>query len=197
MRRNAASVFKASRPPIRVPGMKFEDYVRRAYKKGMYPDAGPGLETYMQARLARRNAGGTFELRLSDGTWLAVTERRTEEGGLVALYTDITGIKRREVELQAARDRAEAALAELQVAKDRLVQTEKLASLGQLTAGIAHEIKNPLNFVNNFSALSGELIDDLSGVLQSVSLTEQSKEQIAEVTRLLCGNLDKVVQHGK
>ena len=50
--------------------------------------------------------------------------------------------------------------------QDRLVQTEKLASLGQLTAGIAHEIKNPLNFVNNFSALSAELIDELSETLK-------------------------------
>src|SRR5271155_3417922 len=50
-------------------------------------------------------------------------------------------------------------LADLRTAQDRLVQTEKLASLGQLTAGIAHEIKNPLNFVNNFSSVSVELID--------------------------------------
>ena len=87
-------------------------------------------------------------------------------------------------------------LEELRAAQDRLVQTEKLASLGQLTAGIAHEIKNPLNFVNNFAALSLELVEELRDVLESVSLTERSKEQIAEVTGLLCGNLDKVVQHG-
>ncbi len=56
-------------------------------------------------------------------------------------------------------------LDDLRTAQDRLVQTEKLASLGQLTAGIAHEIKNPLNFVNNFSALSAELIDELNDML--------------------------------
>ena len=88
-------------------------------------------------------------------------------------------------------------LEELRAAQDRLVHTEKLASLGQLTAGIAHEIKNPLNFVNNFAALSLELVEELRDVLVlQVSLTERSKEQIAEVTGLLCGNLDKVVQHG-
>ena len=54
-----------------------------------------------------------------------------------------------------------ASLQDLRAAQDRLIQTEKLASLGQLTAGIAHEIKNPLNFVNNFSAVSVELIDEL------------------------------------
>ena len=88
-------------------------------------------------------------------------------------------------------------LEELRAAQDRLVQTQKLASLGQLTAGIAHEIKNPLNFVNNFAALSLELVEELKEVMQSASMTEQGKEQIGEVTGLLCGNLDKVVQHGK
>ena len=61
-------------------------------------------------------------------------------------------------------------LDELRTAQDRLIQTEKLASLGQLTAGIAHEIKNPLNFVNNFSALSAELTEELNDVLKPVTL---------------------------
>src|SRR3954447_2147154 len=61
-------------------------------------------------------------------------------------------------------------LDELRTAQDRLVQTEKLASLGQLTAGIAHEIKNPLNFVNNFSAVSAELNDEMNDVLGATAL---------------------------
>src|SRR5207253_10908908 len=64
-------------------------------------------------------------------------------------------------------------LEDLRAAQDRLVQTEKLASLGQLTAGIAHEIKNPLNFVNNFSALSNELIDELSDALKPVAFDDK------------------------
>jgi signal transduction histidine kinase len=88
-------------------------------------------------------------------------------------------------------------LDELRTAQDRLVQTEKLASLGQLTAGIAHEIKNPLNFVNNFSALSGELIDELNDLLKSTSLDDKTREEIDELTHMLKGNLEKVVQHGK
>jgi signal transduction histidine kinase len=88
-------------------------------------------------------------------------------------------------------------LEDLRTAQDRLIQTEKLASLGQLTAGIAHEIKNPLNFVNNFSALSAELIDELNEVLKSTDLDDKIREDIDELTEMLRGNLEKVVQHGK
>jgi signal transduction histidine kinase len=88
-------------------------------------------------------------------------------------------------------------LEDLRTAQDRLVQTEKLASLGQLTAGIAHEIKNPLNFVNNFSALSAELIDELNDVLKPAALDDKMREEIDELTHMLKGNLEKVVQHGK
>ncbi len=88
-------------------------------------------------------------------------------------------------------------LNDLRTAQDRLVQTEKLASLGQLTAGIAHEIKNPLNFVNNFAALSSELIDELLGVLEPAQLPGNAKQEVGELTHLLKDNLDKVVQHGR
>ena len=88
-------------------------------------------------------------------------------------------------------------LEDLRTAQDRLVQTEKLASLGQLTAGIAHEIKNPLNFVNNFSSVSVELIDELRTALGSAHLDNNLREEINEIADTLQGNLDKVVQHGK
>ena len=88
-------------------------------------------------------------------------------------------------------------LEDLRTAQDRLVQTEKLASLGQLTAGIAHEIKNPLNFVNNFSTLSTELIDEMNEILSDISLDKNKREELDAVTQLLKGNLEKVVQHGK
>ena len=88
-------------------------------------------------------------------------------------------------------------LGDLRTAQDRLVQTEKLASLGQLTAGIAHEIKNPLNFVNNFSAVSVELIDELREALGGAHLDSKLRAEIGEIADTLQGNLDKVVQHGK
>jgi GAF domain-containing protein len=85
----------------------------------------------------------------------------------------------------------------LRLTQDRLIQTEKLASLGQLTAGIAHEIKNPLNFVNNFSALSAELTDELNDVLKAAALSDNIRQEVDTLTRLLKDNLEKVVQHGK
>jgi signal transduction histidine kinase len=100
-------------------------------------------------------------------------------------------------ELRERTDDLSTSLEELRTAQDRLVQTEKLASLGQLTAGIAHEIKNPLNFVNNFSALSAELIDEMNDVLKDTKLDNKKREEIDELTLMLKGNLEKVVQHGK
>ena len=88
-------------------------------------------------------------------------------------------------------------LDDLRSTQDRLVQTQKLASLGQLTAGIAHEIKNPLNFVNNFSVVSSELIDELRDIVKTLPLDDKARAEINELTNMLRGNLDKVVQHGK
>ena len=94
-----------------------------------------------------------------------------------------------------ARELAES-LDELRVAQDRLVQTEKLASLGQLTAGIAHEIKNPLNFVTNFASLSTELVDELEEGLSALSLPDDEREDIDDIARLLRTNLEKIQEHG-
>jgi GAF domain-containing protein len=100
-------------------------------------------------------------------------------------------------QVQARTRELAASLDDLRTAQDRLVQTEKLASLGQLTAGIAHEIKNPLNFVNNFAALSAELTDELNDVLKPATISDKIREEINELTGMLKDNLQKVVQHGK
>ncbi|MDK1385851.1 GAF domain-containing protein [Sinorhizobium sp. 8-89] len=100
-------------------------------------------------------------------------------------------------EVQSRTEELSRSLEELKAAQDRLIQTEKLASLGQLTAGIAHEIKNPLNFVNNFSALSVELIEELQQVLDGAVGDSAARSEIDELTAMLRGNLEKIVQHGK
>jgi two-component system NtrC family sensor kinase len=91
----------------------------------------------------------------------------------------------------------EASLEDLRNTQDRLVQTQKLASLGQLTAGIAHEIKNPLNFVNNFSGVSTELLDELREALIGVKADDKTRAEITELADTLRDNLNKIVQHGK
>jgi GAF domain-containing protein len=100
-------------------------------------------------------------------------------------------------EVQARTRELAASLDDLRKAQDRLIQSEKLASLGQLTAGIAHEIKNPLNFVNNFSALSRELVGELADVIKAAPLDDARREEAEELIGTIDANLDKVVQHGR
>ncbi len=100
-------------------------------------------------------------------------------------------------EVQARTKELAASLDDLRTAQDRLIQTEKLASLGQLTAGIAHEIKNPLNFVNNFAALSAELIDELNDLFKPAAFDGNTRKEVDELTQTLKDNLEKIVQHGK
>jgi len=95
---------------------------------------------------------------------------------------------------QAASD---AALTDLRRVQDRLVQTEKMASLGQLAAGIAHEIQSPLTFANNFSELSAELVVELQEVLAPAQIGAMLRTEVDDITTLLKGNLEKVVSHGK
>jgi signal transduction histidine kinase len=145
-----------------------------------------------------REGVATGVLSLTRADVRPFTDRQIE---LASTFADQAAIAIENVRLfesvEARTRELAASLEDLRATQDRLVQTQKLASLGQLTAGIAHEIKNPLNFVNNFSAVSGELVDELQDTLKGLKVDDKTRRQIDEVTTMLRGNLDKVVQHGK
>jgi PAS domain S-box-containing protein len=181
------AAFLAGRP-------SYADYFRYLAERGEYSS---DLEEQLSRTVEDVRRETRLERTRPDGRVIEVRRNAVPDGGFVMIYADITERKRAEEAIRLARDAAEKALRDLQMAQDRLVQTEKLASLGQLTAGIAHEIKNPLNFVNNFSALSVELTDELNDLLKQATLTEKLRREVDELTGLLKDNLSKVAQHGR
>jgi signal transduction histidine kinase len=174
----------------------YEEHLRFLAARG---DFGSGLDAEEQLRALVTNTDRprVYERTRPDGRVLEIRRNPVPDGGFVLIFSDITERKRNEAEIRAARDAADAAYRDLKAAQANLIQAEKMASLGQLTAGIAHEIKNPLNFVNNFSALSTELIDELRDVLAPEPLGETARTEVEDLTALLKGNLEKVVQHGQ
>jgi len=177
--------------------LPYADYIRFLARRGEYGSA--DIEAELNRRLEGLVRESRFEHTRPDGRIIEVCRNAVPGGGFVAIYSDVTERKRAEEEIRAARDTAEKALQELQRAQASLVHAEKMAALGQLTAGIAHEIKNPLNFVNNFAELSGELLLELKETTAPAvaALGDDERAAVDEVVEMLRGNLDKITEHGK
>jgi GAF domain-containing protein len=182
--------FLAQRPDL-------DTYVRYLVERGEFGDTDP--ETQITRLRAQTGEQYSFERVRPEGTVIEVRHNPMPGGGTVLIYSDITERKRSEAEIKAARDAAEAAYHDLKAAQASLIQAEKMASLGQLTAGIAHEIKNPLNFVSNFAGLSIELLDELKeNASPAISLLDNEKRaEIDETIDMLSGNLEKIAEHGR
>ena len=321
-----------------VPGMPYDSIIRRAAERGLIKDAEGRVDEWVAERLARhREPSGPLIQRRGE-FWIQISERKTDDGGTVAVYSDFTELKRREEELreseerlqtivdnspaiiylknaerrytlinrrfeqvynaeskalmgktvydlfsaeraeaysmhelsaieqrrtvereivievdgakrnfiamkfpifdssgelfavgamehditelkqaesalreseaqlreaaklaETARERAENALTELQATQQNLIYAKQMASLGQLTAGIAHEIKNPLNFINNFAEISGELLGELKQEIEPAvtGLDDDGQEEVEELISTLSGNLGKIHEHGR
>src|SRR5205807_2989766 len=175
----------------------YADYIRYLAGRGEFGAVDPEAELQRYAANTARQS--TVERTRPDGRVVEVRHNPVPGGGFVLIYSDVTERKRAEAEIHAARDAAEAALRELKTAQASLIHAEKMASLGQLTAGIAHEIKNPLNFVNNFAGLSVELLDELKEAAAPAvaSLGDDMRAEIDEIVGMLTGNLEKIAEHGR
>ncbi|HJU18292.1 MAG TPA: GAF domain-containing protein [Stellaceae bacterium] len=174
----------------------FAEYFRYLADRGEYP---ADLEAELSRGLKDPGAELRFERTRPDGRVLEVRRNAVPSGGFVMIYSDVTERKRAEAEIRAARDAAEKALGELRATQQQLVVQQKMAALGQLTAGIAHEIKNPLNFVNNFAGLSVELLDELKAAAAPgiATLDDDARAEIDDTIAMLTSNLDKIAEHGK
>jgi GAF domain-containing protein len=183
--------------PLLAERPRVADFVRYLATHGEYGS----VDVEAEVRRLSEQVGTQWsaERTRPDGRVIEVRSNPVPGGGVVLIYSDVTERKRAEVEIRAARDTAERALQELQAAQASLLHAQKMAALGQLTAGIAHEIKNPLNFVNNFAELSGELLLELKETTAPAvaALGDDERASVDEVVEMLRGNLDKIAEHGK
>jgi GAF domain-containing protein len=177
---------------VHIPDIRVTDHYANASPRLRHSLDSGGVRTVLMVPLRKDGAllgaitASRPEIRPFSDKQIALLENFAAQAVIAMENARLLG------ELRTARDTAEASLQQLKTAQASLIQAEKMASLGQLTAGIAHEIKNPLNFVNNFAELSGDLLDELNDAVAG-----NRQAEVNELRATLQGNLAKIAEHGR